>query len=380
MLNDRNLVLDTMSEVYNLLRPWADAEFWNFSEHEPIPGSIYVLGRQQVVEHKDRIIAMAQDTRFVIVFGNSAEGSITLRDQCDRVLGLGEYIRQGQILLISGGDLEPDWPYIRHDHFLVRILDYAENLQEISRAGDIFNKIDKPYRFLFLNGRARPHRKYLWEKFRLSGLLDQCLWTMLDGRGSGSRILSLMHEGQQLLSTNTPITRLPRQYEVTRYQNTEVSPDHRHHFAKHELFNYEWGDVYLRADPYIDTYFSLVTETVFEYPYSFRTEKIAKVLAIGHPWICATSHGWYRDLRNLGFRTFGSIIDESFDLIDGHQQRMDRVYDIVVDLCQQDLSTFLAACEPICKYNQQRLQEFQTEHRREFPDHFQKFLDKHARS
>ena len=262
----------------------------------------------------------------------------------------------------------------------MRILDYAENLQEISRAGDIFNKIDKPYRFLFLNGRARPHRKYLWEKFRLSGLLDQCLWTMLDGRGSRSSLLSLVYDDQQLLSTNTPITRLPRQYEVIRYQDTEVSPDHRHHFAKHELFNHEWGDVYLRAEPYIDTYFSLVTETVFEYPYSFRTEKIAKVLAMGHPWICATSRGWYRDLRNLGFRTFGSIIDESFDLIDNHQQRMDRVYDIVADLCQQDLSTFLAACEPICKYNQQRLQEFQTEHRREFPDHFQKFLDKHARS
>ena len=33
MLGNRKLVLDTFCEVYDLLKPWADEEFWNFQEH-----------------------------------------------------------------------------------------------------------------------------------------------------------------------------------------------------------------------------------------------------------------------------------------------------------------------------------------------------------
>jgi hypothetical protein len=34
---------------------------------------------------------------------------------------------------------------------------------------------------------------------------------------------------------------------------------------KGKLFNNEWGEIYLNANPYLDTYFSLITETVFDY-------------------------------------------------------------------------------------------------------------------
>jgi hypothetical protein len=113
---------------------------------------------------------------------------------------------------------------------------------------------------------------------------------------------------------------------------------------------------------------------VFEYPYSFRTEKIAKPLAQGHPWICAANAGFYRDLRYLGFKTFSSVIDESFDSIEHHQTRMDRIVDIVNDLCKSDLQAFLQACEPVCKYNQQHLVELSAQIRKEFPNNFFKFI------
>jgi hypothetical protein len=89
MLGNRNLVIDTMSEVYAELSPYAIAEFWNFSEHDPIPNSVYVLGRQQVVENVDKVKRLAQDPAYTMVFGNSAEGSSTLIAQL-RVLGLEE--------------------------------------------------------------------------------------------------------------------------------------------------------------------------------------------------------------------------------------------------------------------------------------------------
>ena len=377
MLNGRNLVIDTMAEQYDLLKPYVDHEFWDFATHEPVPNSVYLLGRQQTVENIEKFKSMALDGQFTMIFGNSAEGSSTLLAQIE-MLGLLELIKQGKVLLISGGDMDPSIPYLMHDHFLIRILNYKENLEAQQYTDEIFDQSSKPYKFLFLNGRARPHRKYLWERFRMDGLLDQSIWTMLDGRMAGSRLLRVRGpDGRDLMDTNTPIQHLPVQYEVDRYRDNQASnPDYPHQFVKNEIFNNEWGEIYLNPRPYIDTYFSVITETVLEYPHSFRTEKIAKVLAMGHPWICATSRGFYRDLRNMGFRTFNGIVDESFDSIDDTQARMDRVHDVIADLCQQDLSRFLEACRDICKYNQQHLAEIVPKIKADFPQQFFEFVNR----
>jgi hypothetical protein len=149
-------------------------------------------------------------------------------------------------------------------------------------------------------------------------------------------------------------------------------------FLKQELFNREWGEIYLEPAPYVDTYFSLVTETICaESPYSFRTEKIAKPLAMGHPFIAVSNKGFYQDLHNMGFQTFGHVIDESFDQIDNAQQRLDRIVDVVTDLCSQDLASFLEECYNTCKYNQQRLAEVRDQVRQEFPDRFAQFVSQY---
>lgn len=374
MLGSRSLVVDTMSEVYNELLPWRDHEFWNFADHDPVPNSVYVLGRQQVVENPDKFKSMAQDPQYTMIFGNSAEGSSTLVSQI-RMLGLEQLVLEKKILLISGGDLESKYPYILHDHFLCRILDYTENLEQIQHSDKIFSKNNKPYKFLFLNGRARPHRKYLYERFRLSGTLDQALWTMLDSRPTFTKNIVLAHQGRNLMNTVSELRWLPSEYEVAQYQNSTVNPGPAERtFVKNELFKNEWGEIYLNARPYIDTYFSLITETVHDYPYSFRTEKIAKPLAMGHPWICASGSGFYRDIRNLGFQTFDTVIDESFDDIVNDQDRLDRIAEIVEDLCQQNLDQFLKECYNVCKYNQQHLTEIAPRIKSEFPNRFFKFL------
>jgi uncharacterized protein YaaN involved in tellurite resistance len=84
----------------------------------------------------------------------------------------------------------------------------------------------------------------------------------------------------------------------------------------------------------------------------------------------ATSPGYYRDLHRLGFQTFGHLIDESFDSIEHHQDRMDRIITIVEDLCQQDLDSFLKECYTVCKYNQQHLQELAPRLKAQFPEKF----------
>jgi hypothetical protein len=202
---------------------------------------------------------------------------------------------------------------------------------------------------------------------------------MLQNTPSTARTYEFRENNIDVMATPTPIQHLPTKYEVDRYRNPFIGPivpDRT--FIKQDLFNREWGEIYLTPEPYVDTYFSLVTETVCaESTYSFRTEKLAKPLTIGHPFIVVSNAGFYKDLHNLGFRTFGHVIDESFDSIDNAQDRLDRITSIVTDLCKQDLAGFLKECYTVCKYNQQQLAELRTQVRQEFPDRFSQFISKY---
>lgn len=373
-----NLRIDAASLVYDLLKSYAVEEFWEFKNSVPVPNSIYLFGHRQLTENLELIQQMAMSQDYVIVFDHAAEGSWTLQQQI-KSLGIEDLVLSGNILLIGGGDMPDDYSYMRHDYFINVFLGYEHNLQQMSRIDELYTQSKKPYKFLFLNGLARTHRKYMWQRFRQLGLLDQALWTMLDSRPVRWGEMQLIENGVDLFSEITPIQHLPSKYEYSQYQDTllTVDPSDRK-FVKHDLFKNTWGEVYLQAEPYRDTYFSVVTETVFgESSHSFRTEKIVKPLAMGHPWIAVANAGYYRDLRNLGFQTFSHVIDESFDQIDSPMDRAERIISVVKDLCQQDLASFLDSCYNVCKYNQQHLIELCSQIRSEFPERFQQFLQQH---
>jgi hypothetical protein len=378
MLDNRRLVIDSMSEIYNMLKPYADEEFWNFEQVTKQPGDLYVFGRQRLLDNLNQIRELAVSGNCVIVFDNSAEGAWTAETQLKQ-LRIDQLVRNGQILVVAGAELAPEYAHLTHEYFLCKILDFEENTQAQNSMVDIFSKTDKSYKFLCLNGRARPHRKYLYERLKRNKLLDQSLWTMLDSGPTVVKLFDLVENDVDIMATPTPIKHLPSGYEVDRYRDPTFGPIvNGRTNLKQELFNREWGEIYLEPAPYVDTYFSLVTETICaESNYSFRTEKIAKPLAIGHPFIAVANAGFYRDLHRLGFQTFGHVIDESFDQIENHQARVDRIVQIVADLCQQDLASFLKECYNVCKYNQQHLLELRTQVRHDFPNRFQQFIQQH---
>jgi hypothetical protein len=277
-------------------------------------------------------------------------------------------VAQKKLLLVGCGEMEPELNCLVYDCYLNRVIGYEYNTEQCSRTDEIYNTLNKPYKFLFLNGRTRPHRKYMIEKMRDADLLEHALWTNLD-------TTSVYHHTYHtdLLSRKSAIHLLPDRYEVERY-HSNIQNQFEQKFIKHELFDNQWGDVYIRADPYIDTYFSLVTETVCDYPYSLRSEKIYKPMAMGHPFVAVANCGFYRDLRHAGFQTYHSLVDESFDQIDNNQDRLDRIADVVGDLCADDLDEFLVAAQSISKYNQQHMKELGYKIRQEFPDRFWQFL------
>ena len=377
MLGTRKLIVDVFGEVYDLLLPWADEEFYDFGLHNIVPGAIYLVGRAQFNFNKDCIRELVESDTIKVVLCNPAEGSQTLASHCETVHCCADLAQQNKILLVGGGDMDSSWPYLRYDSFLPKIMDYQENIHAMARSTEIYTKVSKPYKFLFLNGRTRTHRKYLMERFRLSGLLGQSLWSWLDLTVGYSKDIVLKHNGIDLIGQPHEIKLLTEQYEYSAYRDRINDLESDKKFVKYELFNNEWGEIYLQPEAYIDTYFSVVTETVFDYPYSFRTEKIWKPVAMAHPFVVAGNRGFYRDLHNLGFQTFGHLIDESFDLVENSQDRIQRVAQVVENLCEQDLASFLKECYTTCKYNQQHLAEIKDPIRQQFPDRFFKFLEKH---
>ena len=370
---------DRFSEVFDILGKFTQEDFYDFGQVQPVAGSIYIVGRQNLLDNKIKFRDMAESGLYTMIFCNAAEGSWTLETQIKQI-HIDDLIQSGKVLLIGGASIDPAYPCITLEHFLTRILDFPENVQAQHQTPLIFSKTQKPYKFLFLNGRARPHRKYLYERFRRSGVLDRSLYTMLDSKPTVVRHFNFVENDINIMATSTELKLLPDQYEIERYRKPMFGPIVQGRSnLKQELFRQEWGEIYLEPAAYIDTYFSLITETVCaESVYSFRTEKIAKPLAMGHPFIVASTPGFYRDLRNLGFQTFDHVIDESFDRVDSAQDRMDRIVDVVTDLCGQDLGSFLSACEDVCKYNQQHLAEFTQSTRRDFPERFFQFLDQHG--
>ena len=355
MLANRKFIVDTHCELYHELKHAADALCWDLSQHDFVPGAIYIIGREQFRLHHAKIKSAVESGIISVIFSNPAEGSETIRWQLFSY-GIDELVAQGKIIVVSGGDLEPKYQNYLHENFISKCFGYQENIVAQTRTNEIYSKAHKPYQFLFLNGRHRPWRRYLIEHFKKTGLIECALWTNLD-----------THRGE--------LQFLPAKYEVERYQqNLNVQAQG---FVKDKLFGNEWGEVYINPDAYIDTYFSLVTETVVDYPYSFRTEKLWKPMFMAHPWIVISSRGYYRDLRNLGFKTYDHLIDESFDLIDNNQDRLDRVRDIVEDLARQDLESFLSAAEAVSKYNQQHMFELSRRIQSQFPENFYNFVSKY---
>ena len=373
MLGKHRIVIDQWSEVYDLLRDYADEEFWRFSELEFDPTAITIIGRTQLKENYYLICDLAERYPGRIMFCNPAEGSQTILLQIRR-WRIEDLVRTGKILLMTSGELEPPWQYVKTDCYFSNICEYDENIQ--SACHDVRCTTDKPYDFLLLNGRLRPHRKYLLHRLRELEILDRGLWTCLDRRCDmrWTSYLTLPCQDRDRMDEPEAIRFLPPEYEIERAV-INLDRDLPDRDVKHFLFNDTWGDAIINPRAYTDTAFSIVTETIYDYPFSFRTEKIWKSVIMGHPFVVAANVGYYRALHQAGFRTFGDLVDESFDSIWEPRERMEAMIEVIHDIIRNGSASFLMASEDVCKYNQEHLREHNRRERAALPQSIIDFLD-----
>jgi len=366
MLGKHRIVLDQWSEVYDLLKPLADQEFWRFAELEFDPSAITIIGRVQLKENWYKVTELAEKYPGRIMFCNPAEGSQTLLLQLQR-LRIQQQVATGKILLLTSGDMQCDFDYVKTDCYFSNICEYSENLA--AAVHDVRMTLHKPYDFLFLNGRLRPHRKFLIDALRQKDLLGRALWSNL-----GSKV-ELEFTSQLNTHKLEQIRLLPPEYEIERARHNLTPGLMDGGFVKHRLFNDTWGDAIINPRAYVDSYFSVVTETIYDYPHTFRTEKIWKPMIMGHPFVAVANAGFYRDLHRAGFKTFEGIIDESFDQIQDPTLRLHHIVQVIEDIVRNGPQCFLSETQAICKYNQQHLHEHNRQQREALPKKLEEFFD-----
>lgn len=129
-------------------------------------------------------------------------------------------------------------------------------------------------------------------------------------------------------------------------------------------------DQFVSPTAYIDTNSSLLThyhnfaielvcETYTVGNTFFPTEKTLRPVMSGKPIIVNGPKFYLTRLRSLGFKTYNSIWDESYDLYEGPARwnRIKQVIDKIVRLSDSDRQQMLLRAYVIAQYNRKRLQD-----------------------
>ena len=97
----------------------------------------------------------------------------------------------------------------------------------------------------------------------------------------------------------------------------------------------------------------IVTETLFDSVHlKDVSEKTWKPIALQMPFILIHQPDALKRLRDLGYRTFHTIWDESYDNIGSSKKRMDAIVDLVLELnSRTDFRDMIDSCREIVEHN-----------------------------
>jgi hypothetical protein len=119
-----------------------------------------------------------------------------------------------------------------------------------------------------------------------------------------------------------------------------------------------FNDLFEVQDANIDlqqtAFLQVVTETVFDYPHRWLSEKTWKTIISLRPFILVSVPGALNDLKNFGFQTFDQWWDESYDSIEDPVDRLLAITDIIETITEKpkkELVGMLHEIEPILKHN-----------------------------
>jgi hypothetical protein len=208
---------------------------------------------------------------------------------------------------------------------------YKYNLKD--KLNELVCDYNKQLSFDVLLGRPRLHRDYVYKSIQEHNMFDNCI---LNYQTSESGQSYKNFWDNFTLEPNTVATSFGK-------AGTE------------QPCIYEGVNTYLsRVIPisiYNKTAYSIIAETNYNNSYSFFTEKTAKPLISRRVFIMFSGYQMLQNLKNLGFKTFDSVIDESYDLIEDDQYRWHTTFQQVKNLSQANQEFVYSTVSEVLEHN-----------------------------
>ncbi len=216
-------------------------------------------------------------------------------------------------------------------------------ISDIPSIDEVINLTHRNKHFLCLNRNSqRPHRYYLSLFFEKENLYEKSLFSLL----------------MNLHTNNFEKLKHLEQYKPSVLSKIPIELDTQNRLKSIEGFHV--GNTFFK-EHYLDSYFHIVTETCFSEGQIFFTEKILKPIMCLQPFLVLSSPNYLKKLKGLGFKTFDSIWDESYDEIVDNEERLLKIFDLILKISEWSLEE----CEKnyksvldICIYNREHLSTF----------------------
>jgi len=90
-------------------------------------------------------------------------------------------------------------------------------------------------------------------------------------------------------------------------------------------------------------------------------EKIGKCLQARRLFVHVGRAHWLAKLRSMGFETFGSVMDESYDSVVDDVTRWQTALEQIQWLCDQNLPQLISYLRPVLDHNHSRLYAYRNE-------------------
>ena len=201
----------------------------------------------------------------------------------------------------------------------------------------------KPYMFDALLGARRPHRDYVMLCLQHYDLLKSSIATYRDIFHTGGVVnhqsqefANIFHD--QTLAHPYVSSNLDPNWEVSDTMDKSISP-----FVPWHIYRNTW--------------YSLVTETIGTGNCFFLSEKTTKCLFAGRLFVMFSNANFLQGLRNLGFETFGSVLDESYDQNTLDFERFKMAFEQIVYLSKQNPVLLYKKLQPILEHNRHKIWE-----------------------
>ena len=198
-----------------------------------------------------------------------------------------------------------------------------------------------------LLGNPKPHRATFFKLLRANSMLDRCIVNLF-GIYKSKFLTTVDDKPQQIIDNATVV--------VDRYINTT------------DQLNNFFVSQYISLPIMNASWYSIVGETVPDNDCFFVTEKTAKPLMAGRPFIMLGGKHYLKHLRSLGFQTFSPVIDESYDEISNEQERVIAAFNSFRALSELDPEEVYRKLTSVLVHNQQMMHSKQalTQRARDF--------------